>query len=95
MVQRSEQLRLAMEPRDPLGIVREALGDDLQRDVTSESCIARAIHFAHAARTPLGEDFVGSEPRTGTRDHECVGRRRAHSTWLSCAAEAQIGRALL
>ena len=50
MIQRGQQLRLAVEARHPLGVVREALGHDLERDVAPELRIPRAIHFAHPAR---------------------------------------------
>ena len=34
---------------------------NLHRDVSIESCVARAKHFAHAASAGRGEDFLGTE----------------------------------
>ena len=48
MVQGGERLRLAREPREPLGIAREELGQHLDGDVAIELRVARAIHLAHA-----------------------------------------------
>jgi hypothetical protein len=49
MIQRGEQARLALEARDPLGMGREGLGEDLDRDIAPEPRIARAINLSHAA----------------------------------------------
>ena len=50
MVQRREHLRFAAEPREPIGIVGERVGQDLDRDVAIQLRVARAIDLAHAAR---------------------------------------------
>ena len=49
MVERREHLRLALEAREPIGIAREELGKDLQRDITIELRVTRTIDLAHAA----------------------------------------------
>ena len=61
MVQRGERLRLALEPGEPLGILRERVGQDLDRHVATERRVARAIDLAHAAGAEGGEDFVRAE----------------------------------
>src|SRR5438034_6723134 len=43
MVECGKNLRFAPEPRDTLGIVREAVGKNLQGNVASELRVARAI----------------------------------------------------
>ena len=50
MVERRENLRFALESRETVGIGREGIREDLERDVAIEPRIARAIHLAHAAR---------------------------------------------
>ena len=65
MIERREHLRLAAEPCDAVAVERERLGQNLQRDVAIELCIARAIHLAHPAGPEGGEDFVRAE--TGAR----------------------------
>ena len=62
MIERRQHLRLALEARDAIGIERERVGDDLQRDVATELRIARAIDLAHAAGAEGGEDdFIRTE----------------------------------
>ena len=58
MVQRREDLRFALEPRQALGIVRERVGQDLDRDVAIELRVAGPIDLAHAAGAEGGEDLV-------------------------------------
>jgi hypothetical protein len=41
MVERGEDLGLALEPGDPFGIEREGVGQDLERDVAPK-CVSRA-----------------------------------------------------
>ena len=48
MVQRGEGLRFALESSEALRIVRECLGQDLDRNVAIQLGIARSIDFAHA-----------------------------------------------
>ena len=49
MVERREDLRFALEPREPIGIAGEGVGQDLQRDVAIELRVARAIDLPHPA----------------------------------------------
>ena len=53
------------EPGEPIGIVRERVGQDLDRDIAIELRVARAIHLAHAAFADRGGDLVGAEARAG------------------------------
>jgi hypothetical protein len=43
--------------------------DDLESDVTMEACVARAIHFTHAANAEEAHDLVRRETRTGSERH--------------------------
>jgi len=69
MVQRGQELRLAMEARDAVGFVREALRDDLQGDIASELRIARAIDLAHSAGAKRSRNLVETKPGTGGERH--------------------------
>ena len=60
MIERSERARLALEACMPVGIGGEAGGQDLDRDVATELRVARAINFAHPARSEQGSNFVRS-----------------------------------
>ena len=61
MIQRGEQARLALEPRQPFGMGRERLGQHFDRDVASESRVARAIDLAHPALAEQGIERVDAD----------------------------------
>ena len=61
MIERREDLCFALEARHALGIQREGIGQDLDRDVAAQSGISRAIHLAHAAGADGGEDLIRPE----------------------------------
>ena len=61
MIERGQNLGFALEPREPLGIVREQIGQHLQRDVAAELRIPRAKHLAHPACADRADDFVQSK----------------------------------
>jgi hypothetical protein len=54
-------MRFALESSEALSVGREEVGQHLERDVTTQSRIARSIHLAHPAHTDPGEDLVGTE----------------------------------
>ena len=49
MVQRREELGLALEPRQTLFVFRKLFGEDFDRDVAVELRVASAIDLTHAA----------------------------------------------
>jgi hypothetical protein len=61
MIERREDLRLAMKAREPIRIARERGRQNLQRDVAIQLRIARPIHLAHTAGADGGDDFIRSE----------------------------------
>src|SRR5262249_25617298 len=69
MVERREDLCLALKAREAIGICCERIGKDLQGDVAIELGIARAIHFSHPACPDRGENFIGAEPRACAQRH--------------------------
>src|SRR6266850_6118072 len=81
MIQRREQMGLALEAREPLRIGGKQLGQDLDGDVAPELRVARTIHFAHAARAESGQDFVRAEEGAGCQGHQrVVGTSRLSSS---------------
>ena len=66
MVQRGQHLRLALETGEAIGIEREGVRHDLQRDLAIQLRVARAIHLAHAAGAEGGEDFIRADSGAGT-----------------------------
>ena len=69
VVQRREQLRLALESRDAIRVGHESVGEDLDRDVATELGVARAIDLAHPAGAEWRDDFIRPEARTVSKQH--------------------------
>ena len=61
MVQRRQHLGLALEARHALAVVRERLGQNLDRHVAFQLGIVGAVHLAHAAGADGREDLVGAQ----------------------------------
>ena len=71
MIQRGEDLSLALEARQPIGIEREdRRGEPSVRRRDSSCRVARAIDLAHPARPEHGEDFVRPELSAGGKAHD-------------------------
>ena len=66
VIERRQDLRLALETRDPIGLQREELRKDLQRDVAIEVRVTRAIDLAHPARAQRHGDLVDTEADAGS-----------------------------
>ena len=62
-------LGLTLEPRQSLGIVREGLGKNFDRDLAVEFRIARAIDLAHTARAERCDDFIRPESSSDRHAH--------------------------
>ena len=69
MVERRQHLRLAAEPRQPVGVAREGVGQDLERDVTIELGVAGAVDLAHSAGADGTEDFVRTKTSSAGERH--------------------------
>ncbi len=69
MVERSQHPRLALEPRQAIGMVRKALGQDLQSHVTVQLAIPDAIYLPHSARSQRAADFIMAEVVTDRQQH--------------------------
>ena len=69
MIQRGEQLCLALETRQAIRVERERLGQHLDRDLASERRVAGAIHLTHAARPEKAGDLECPDARPGIQRH--------------------------
>ena len=69
VIQRRQRLRLAREPRQPIGIAGEGVRQDFERDVAIELRIARAVHLAHPAGAQQRENFERPKERAGRKAH--------------------------
>ena len=65
VVERGEDLRLALEAGEALGVVGEGLGQQLEGDLAAELRVGGAVHLAHPARAERREDLVASQATTG------------------------------
>ena len=65
MVQRGEDLRFALEARQPIGVGCERRGEDLDRDLTLQLRVRRAIDLPHSTHAELRGDFVDAEAGAG------------------------------
>lgn len=72
MVERGECFRFPLEAGEPVAIVGDAVGQDLQRDDASERGVTGTIHLAHPARAKEREDFVGAQALSDHQAHSCV-----------------------
>ena len=81
MVQRREHFGFALKPREPFGILRERIGQDLQRHLALQLRIPRPIHVAHAARAEGGEDLEDAKACAGRESH---GRGAIIASWTPC-----------
>ena len=71
-------LRLALEAGEGARVIRDGLGEDLDRNVAPEPRVACTLHLTHAAGAERRDDLVGAE--AGAR----LQRHRAPSTTKSC-----------
>ena len=61
MVQRRERLRFACESCQAIGVTREGVGQDLQRDVAIELQVTGAIDLSHTPFAKERGDLVDAE----------------------------------
>ena len=78
VIQGREDLRLALEPRQPLGVLGHRLRQDLDRDLAVELGVPRPVHLSHPARAERRQDLVGAELRSRGETH-----RRPSATYRS------------
>jgi hypothetical protein len=60
MIERRQDLCLALKSHHALGIMRESGGQDFDRYVTIELGVSGAVHLSHAAGVDGREQFVGT-----------------------------------
>jgi hypothetical protein len=58
VIELSQHLRLALEARQPLVVLREGGRQKLQSHLPVQACVARAVHLPHAPRPELFHDLV-------------------------------------
>jgi hypothetical protein len=69
MIERREDLRLAAETGEPVGVARHHWQQHLDRDIAIERRVASAIHLAHSAGAQGEADLVRSEAVASCERH--------------------------
>ena len=72
VAQRGQRLRFTLKARKPFGIVREAVGKHLYRNLSTQIGVECAIDLAHPAGAQQREDSVGAEPRAWLDGHSSL-----------------------
>jgi hypothetical protein len=67
MVQGGEHFRFALKSCQSVRIRRHGRWENLDRDLTFQLGVGRAVDLAHAACSDLRGDFVDTETRTGSK----------------------------
>lgn len=80
MIQRGEDLRLALESRHAVRILREGGGQYFDRDFAAELRVGGPVHFTHAARSELAGNPIMSY---ALADHFAQGLRLSSSRSFS------------
>ena len=91
MIQRRERPGLAFEPGQALAVVRERLGQHLDRDVSRKVGVPRQVHLTHATRAERGLDVVRAQSRARGQPHRITPprtRRREPGPFAALAAAA-------
>jgi len=94
VIQCGERACFLLEPEAALGIVREGIGQDLERDVTLQLGISRAVHLAHAAGAEQGVDAELADLAAWCQALQAAisgkGRRLAKGTGVIVRAEQRV-----
>src|SRR6266540_2645138 len=69
MVQSGCRPGFLLEPREPVGVLRELGWKNLQRDLAAEPGVARPVNLPHSARTERSENLVGAQPGSDGKGH--------------------------
>jgi hypothetical protein len=80
MIQLTGRERLLLEAMQAARIRRERLGDQLDRHLTPEPGIPRAVDHTHSAGAEPPDDLVRTDARTGRECHGNAPNYRAGCT---------------
>src|SRR6516162_586673 len=69
VIQRGNRARFTFEAPQPMLILRERSGQDLDRHMASEPGVVREIDLAHSTRAEQRNDFVGTKTATCSEGH--------------------------
>ena len=64
VVERGDDLGFPLEARQTVGVSRESVGKNLQRNITIQFRVACTVDLAHPAGAERRDDFIGTEARS-------------------------------
>ena len=65
MAERRERLGFPLEARQAIRVLREGVGQHLDRHLSPEVRVGRPIHLTHAAHTDLSNHFIWADASAG------------------------------
>jgi hypothetical protein len=65
VIERRERPGFGLEAGRPVGIVRDAVEEELDRDLAIEPRVAGPVHFPHPAHAERGADLVYADAADG------------------------------
>ena len=91
MIERREHLGSAFKPRQPIRIVHNRVGKDLDGNLAVEPGITRAVDLAHATRAERADDFVGAEALAASEWHGSGSASRRLSPYGRSLHGSEVG----
>src|SRR6202140_3073926 len=82
MVEGGNGASLAMEPCEPVGILRHLSGQNLDCDAATQLGIRRAVHFSDTTGADGRLNFVDGEASTGSQGHRTSNDSTQANPWL-------------
>ena len=73
-------MSLPLKSGEAIRVAGKGVGQDLQRHVAAQLCVARAIDFTHRAGAQGSDDLVGAEATAWGEGHGLRGRIPRHQT---------------
>ena len=73
MVEGGQYLCFALESREPFRVSGDEVGQNLDRDVAIQPCVARPKHLAHPPGAKGRKDLIGPESNSGGKSHPVFG----------------------
>ena len=70
MIQRREELRFTLEPRQSIGVGGKGVREHLDRDVAIQPGVAGSVDLAHPTLADRTTDLVRTKPRGGYERHD-------------------------
>src|SRR5580700_3375377 len=95
MIQGGSSLGFNFKALQPIRVSRHQFGQNLNRDLTVQPRIARAIHLTHAARPQGRQNFILTESCTRGQGHESANYSPRENDFTETSSRSHNGRAFI